>query len=166
VRVEFPADLTVSRFKPLPGWTREVERDAQQRITSVTWSGGQIAPGEYMDFPLMARTPAEAGKIAFRALQTYQGGEVVEWTGAEGTERPAATVTVGAAPAAVPGDDHGATSTSSAATTTAISAAQAASGGSDLPLLLALGGLALGAIALVVSFVSLGRGRPSSAANN
>jgi uncharacterized protein YcnI len=161
VRVEFPGGLTVSRFKPLPGWNREVERDSQQRITSVTWSGGQVAPGEYMDFPFMARTPADAGKIAFRALQTYQGGEVVEWTGAEGTERPAAILTVGAAPAAAPADDHGAASTP--ATVAAPAAAQSTNVGSDLPLLLALVALALGAIALVVSLVGLGRGRSAAA---
>jgi uncharacterized protein YcnI len=97
VRVEFPPGLTVSRFQPKAGWNRQVERDSEQRITSVTWSGGQIGPGEFEDFALIGRTPRETGQLAFKAYQTYQGGETVEWTGTEGTERPAAFVAVTAA---------------------------------------------------------------------
>ena len=162
VRVDFPAGLTVSRFAPVPGWTRQVERNQQQLITSVTWSGGQIAPGEYQDFPFIARTPKEAGKLEFKAYQTYQGGETVAWDNPDGSqERPAAVVTVQApsAAAAKPqADDHsaGAGHTTAAPQVTAAPAAAAAqpvtataSSGSDLPLFIALGGFVLGALALV-----------------
>lgn len=97
VRVEFPDGLVVSRFQSKPGWQRQVDRDSAGRIVAVTWSGGQIADGEYDDFLLIGRTPSEASKLSFRAFQTYAGGETVEWVDAEGGQRPAAIVEVRAA---------------------------------------------------------------------
>ena len=39
--------------------------------------------------------PGKAGdKLTFKALQTYTGGEVVRWIGAEGSDNPAPIVTV------------------------------------------------------------------------
>lgn len=94
VRVELPGGLVVSRFQPKPGWAREVERDEQQRIIAVTWSGGQIGDGEYDEFAFIARTPGEVGTLAFKSYQTYQSGETVEWVNAQGQERDAAFVEV------------------------------------------------------------------------
>jgi uncharacterized protein YcnI len=187
VRVEFPAGLTVSRFQPKPGWTREVERDSQQRITAVTWSGGQVGPGEYDEFAFIGRTPKEGAALSFKAYQTYQGGETVEWVGAEGTERPAALVKL-ASTAAAATTDHGgsiegAGGVPASAATSASSAGNAATaapapapgapagapagsagtgGGSDLSLLLALGSGVLALIALVLSAVGRSR-RPRPA---
>lgn len=168
VRVEFPAGLTVSRFQPKPGWTREVEQDSQQRITAVTWSGGKIMPGEFDEFVLMARTPKEPGKLAFKAYQTYQSGETVAWTEGEGQQHPAALVTVTAATAGTgAGDDHGAMAMSappSPAPQTAGGAAAppAASQGSDLPLFASLAALVLSLLALVLAGLGLAR-RPRPA---
>jgi uncharacterized protein YcnI len=176
VKVEFPAGLTVSRFQPVAGWTRTVERDGQQRIIAVTWSGGQIADGEYQDFAFIARTPRDTGKLSFKAYQTYQGGETVEWVNPEGSqERPAALVTVGQSVAAaaattntgsIEGRDGMAGSAVSVTaspvavantSSTAAAPAAAASGGSDLGLLLGLLGTALGVIAVILSGLALAR---------
>ena len=94
VRVEFPAEIVVSRFQPKPGWTREIERDEQQRIIAVTWTGGQIGDGEYDDFSFMARTPKETGSLAFKSYQTYSNGETVAWVNPQGQERSGAFVEV------------------------------------------------------------------------
>lgn len=167
VRVEFPAGLTVSRFQPKPGWTREVEQDSQKRITAVTWSGGKIMPGEFDEFILMARTPKEPGKLAFKAYQTYQSGETVAWVEGEGQQHPAALVTVTNAPAgAAAGDEHDAAAVSvqpsPAPQMAASSAAPAASQGSDLPLLASVAALVLSLLALVLAGVGLAR-RPRPA---
>lgn len=105
VRVEFPSNLTVSRFQPKAGWKRELERDGAGRIVAATWSGGEIGADEYEDFTFVARTPGEPGVLMFKAYQTYQGGETVEWVNPEGEDNPAAFVTVaeGVAPAAESG---------------------------------------------------------------
>lgn len=92
VRVEVPDGLVVSRARSKPGWIREFERDDQQRITAITWTGGLIGEGEYDDFAFIARTPKETGTLTFRNYQTYQGGETVEWVNAQGQERSAAFV--------------------------------------------------------------------------
>ena len=171
VRVEFPTGLTVSRFQSKPGWTRQVERDAQQRITAVIWSGGQVNPGEYDDFALTARTPKEAGALTFKAYQTYQGGETVEWAGAEGSERPAALVTVQGATAtgaANPAETH--SESTGGAQSSAKPAAggdgsirtPATSGGSDLSLVAALATGVLALIAIVLAGIALAR-RPRAA---
>lgn len=99
VRIEFPATLLVSRFQPMPSWTRSVEKDATGRIAAATWSGGSIAADEYDDFVFLARTPKDPGKLIFKTYQTYQGGETVAWVNGEGQDNPAPVVEVVAGPA-------------------------------------------------------------------
>ena len=79
LRVEFPRELRVSRLRAKPGWTAEVERDSSKAITAVIWSGGKIGPNEYDQFAIQARTPAQPTVLAFKAFQTYEGGEIVAW---------------------------------------------------------------------------------------
>lgn len=181
VRVEIPAGLIVSRFQPKSGWTREVERDAQQRITGVTWSGGQIGAGEYEDFTFLARTPKETGTLTFKNYQTYQSGETVEWVNAEGQDRPAAFVSVGAVPSPVAGGAEGvrvegpggsAAASPAAAGSNAGDAnpapqhvaagAAAGSSGSDLSLVVAIVSGVLAVIAIILAAVALAR-RPKIA---
>lgn len=97
VKVEFPADVVVSRFVSAPGWQREVTKDASGKITTVTWSGGQIAPDELGLFQFQARNPT-SGQVAFKAYQTYADKSVVEWTGPADAQTPASMVKLTAAP--------------------------------------------------------------------
>ena len=94
VRVEFPTGMTVSRFQPKPGWERVVEKDTAGRIVAATWSSGRISADEYEEFTFLARTPSEAGPLAFRAFQTYEGGEVVAWAGGAEDAEPAPVIEV------------------------------------------------------------------------
>ena len=48
--------------------------------------------------PIMSAAPEEAGELAFPALQTYDDGEVVEWTGPPDADTPASIVEIGATP--------------------------------------------------------------------
>ncbi len=101
LRVEFPQGFRVSRIKAKQGWTTQIERDTSKAITAVTWSGGKIAPDEFDDFTVSARIAADAGPIlAIKAFQTYEGGEVVEWTDAVDPQakRPAPKITIMQAP--------------------------------------------------------------------
>jgi hypothetical protein len=60
--------------------------------------GGRDPPGAFRDFGLSVQIPAKDGDtLTFKALQTYTGGEVVRWIGAEGSDNPAPIVTVAAA---------------------------------------------------------------------
>ena len=97
--------LTFVSFEPKDGWKRKVKmvqldqpieafgQEITEAVGRVTWSGGRIGPGEFLEFGFSARMPDAEETLTFEALQTYSGGEVVKWTGEPDSETPAATVT-------------------------------------------------------------------------
>ena len=127
VEVQIPADgkfRSVST-KPLPGWT------VTKTDTTIAWSGGTIAPGEFQEFEISVGPLPAVDELVFKTVQTYDDGDVVRWiepTPADGTEpeHPAPTLHLVAGSG---GDDHGA-----AATTTTVvdeSAAPASTSADD-----------------------------------
>ena len=104
ITVEFPPLASVS-FEPKDGWEREVEmteldepieafgQEITETVGKVTWSGGRIGPGEFLEFGFSAKMPDGEETMTFDAIQTYTGGEVVRWTGAPDSETPAASLT-------------------------------------------------------------------------
>ena len=126
VTVQLPADLGSVSFQPKPGWERSVTmvklakpvtndegETVTDRIATVTWEGGAIAPGEFDEFVLSGRAPGTRGTLIFPAVQTYSNGDVVRWIGDPGADFPAPRLTVtaraGQAAAAAPAasDDEG-----------------------------------------------------------
>ena len=124
--MQLPADLSSVSFQPKPGWERSVTmvklakpatndegETVTDRIATVTWEGGAIAPGEFDEFVLSGRAPGTRGALIFPAVQTYSNGDVVRWIGDPGADSPAPRVTVtaraGQASAAAPAasDDEG-----------------------------------------------------------
>ena len=97
--------LTFVSFEPKDGWKRKVKmveleepidafgQEITEAVGKVTWKGGRIGPGEFLEFGFSARMPDGEETLTFEALQTYTGGEVVQWTGAPDSETPAATLT-------------------------------------------------------------------------
>lgn len=142
VRVEVPEGFEVLGVRPEPGWEYDFEEEAGT-IAAVTWSGGEIAPREFQEFTIQTRTPEEGGEFAWNAFQTYENGEVVEWTGPEGSEEEASLVTVA-----------GGTEESAAEQEESSSGASSGTGG--FTPVAAYGGLGVGTLALVVALV---RGR-------
>lgn len=88
VRLEVPQGFEVTDVAAPSGWTGELGEG------SVVWSGGEIAEDRVAEFPFEARSPEEAGEFAWEGFVTYDGGDVVEWTGTPDSERPASVVTV------------------------------------------------------------------------
>jgi periplasmic copper chaperone A len=120
VDVQLPPGFAFVSYEPRPGWKVTVEREkldqpieveegfeVDEQVTRITWSGGRIGPGEFLDFGLSLRLPkGEAGdKLIFKALQTYEDGEVVRWIGPEDADEPAPIVTLTGPPS---GGGHGA----------------------------------------------------------
>ncbi|WP_210495791.1 YcnI family protein [Patulibacter sp. SYSU D01012] len=121
VQVRFPPGVASARYEPVPGWRATVAtRPAAtpidvhgERVTdevdTITWTAtgraAAIAPGQFRDFPVAIRVPdgPEGTALTFKALQTYEGGDVVRWIGAADAETPAPTLTLEAAQ----DDDHG-----------------------------------------------------------
>lgn len=97
--------LAFLSFEPKEGWKRKTKtvqldepieafgQEITETIGKVTWSGGRIGPGEFLEFGFSAKMPDGEETLEFKALQTYTGGEVVKWTGAADSETPAATLT-------------------------------------------------------------------------
>jgi uncharacterized protein YcnI len=110
VDVQLPPGFIFVSYAPVPGWTvKIVNRKLSQPVTvfgeqhdeevgQVIWSGGKIAPGEFIDFPLSVSLPngPPGARLTFKALQTYSGGEVVRWIGAPSSESPAPQIVLAA----------------------------------------------------------------------
>lgn len=174
VRVEFPSGLLVSRFMPKEGWEREVEKDSAGRVVAVTWFGGSIAPDEFEEFSFLARNPVNPGRVSWKAFQSYQDGVVVEWTGPEGSERPAPVTLVLPGPSSTPGgtvegpassapsSGAGVRATPSPAVTAVLTPAarEGSGGGPDGALVVGSGALSM--LALIVGLVALARSFRSS----
>ena len=111
VEVQLPDGFPSASYEPVPGWSVEVttrqfdppiqteDGEITEGVDRIIWTADSeddaIPPGAFKDFGLSVRIPGEAGdELTFRALQTYTGGEVVRWIGAEGSDNPAAIVTV------------------------------------------------------------------------
>jgi len=146
VKLEVPADVNVSRFEPKPDWTYTLEKDADGKITAVTWktTGAGLSATEFGQFSFQGKVAENAKELAWKAHQTYADGSIVDWTGAPDTDKPASVTTVTAASAG--SDGHGA-------------AAIEANGSEDsaardpLTLGLAIAGLAAGLLALIAAFM-------------
>jgi uncharacterized protein len=173
VEVAFPTDHPIANVsvRPVPGWTAVLTRTKlakplddgeggtiDETVSLATWSGGVIKPGEFQEFDVsVGPLPKDVDKLVFKAVQTYDNGEVVRWIeeAAAGTaepEHPAPVLTLTAAAS----DDHHDTA----------SATDSESGDNADTLARALGaaGLALGVIALVLAFTARRGPRPGAGA--
>jgi hypothetical protein len=106
--VQLPEGLFFVSFQPKAGWKRTIKMEElaepvevfgeqiTERVASVTWSGGKIAPGEFDEFGISFRVPETPGEtLVFPAVQTYSNGEVVRWIDPDPeAETPAPQVTV------------------------------------------------------------------------
>lgn len=130
LEINLPEDkpLTSVRTRPLAGWTAVIEKrplatpitshgkQITEAVAKVTWTadpGVRINPGQYEDFEVsMGQLPTDTDKLVFKALQTYDNGDVARWIdvpGADGKEpaKPAPTLKLvpkggSAAPAPTP----------------------------------------------------------------
>ncbi|WP_431679785.1 YcnI family copper-binding membrane protein [Kitasatospora sp. KL5] len=133
LEVSLPMDHPMAsvRIQPLPGWTAVLEKskldkplsshgkEITEAVSKITWTadaGTRIAPGQFQEFRVsLGALPTDTDKLTFKALQTYDNGDVVRWIeeAKEGQPEPAkpapvltltkAAATAAAAPAA---DQH------------------------------------------------------------
>ena len=96
VEIHFPAEVRVTAFEDVPGWTLEVMTDSAKRIVGAVWTGN-LPPQRFVELPFMAANPKEGAALTWPAYQTYADGERVEWTGPEGSKSPASVTTLAAA---------------------------------------------------------------------
>lgn len=88
IEVQIPERLEASRYQPTPGWNMSIDDGV------LVIEGGSIGPGQFEEFRFQARNPEESGDLVFPAIQTYDDGEVVNWTGEPGADTPASVVEI------------------------------------------------------------------------
>lgn len=99
VEIHFPAEVRISSFLEVAGWQLQVLTDSAGKITGAVWTGS-LPPKRFIEFPFIGVNPKEGDRVVFPALQTYEGGEIVQWTGPEGSKTPASVTTLTERPAA------------------------------------------------------------------
>ena len=93
VEIHFPAEVRIASFLEVPGWQLQVLTDSAGKITGAVWTGSLPAK-RFIEFPFIGVNPKEGERVVFPATQTYEGGEVVQWTGPEGSKTPASVTTL------------------------------------------------------------------------
>ncbi|MFD9598504.1 YcnI family protein [Kitasatospora sp. NPDC059973] len=129
LEVNLPLDhpLASVRTLPMPGWTTTVEKskldkpikvhgnDVNEAVSKITWTadaGTKIAPGQFQEFRVsIGPLPTDTDKLVFKALQSYDNGDVVRWIdeAKDGQPEPAKPAPVLALDKAAAGGEHGAT---------------------------------------------------------
>ena len=96
IEIRFPDAITVVSFADVPGWEIEVRTDEAGGIVGAIWTG-TLPPQRFVEFPFVAVNPREETTLTWPVVQTYEGGEVVEWFGPEGSDAPASITRIAAA---------------------------------------------------------------------
>jgi uncharacterized protein YcnI len=114
LEVSFPTDHPIASvsIEPVPGWAVAVDKtnlatpiktddgELSQAVSKITWSGGQLTPGQFQDFSVsLGPLPTDTDTLVFKAVQTYSNGDVVRWIeatppGGPEPEHPAPTLTL------------------------------------------------------------------------
>jgi len=85
----------VDRVELDPLWDVSIERDEDNWIKSVTWSGAEAPDFSFIQFNVIITLPNLTGVQQIKAYQKYSDGSVVAWVedrNEEGVEKPAAGV--------------------------------------------------------------------------
>jgi uncharacterized protein YcnI len=160
VKIQLPQDHPIAAVDVLamPGWTTKVEtvhlatpiKTDDGTVTDVpsviTWSGGQIKPGEYGEFRVLAMgLPNDTDSLTFKTVQGYDNNQEVSWIDATvaGQAMPAHPAPVLTLTAAAAGDV----------------AAPAASKSSDDSDTVAIVGLIVGGIGLMAALAAIALAR-------
>ncbi|MEC0274922.1 MULTISPECIES: YcnI family copper-binding membrane protein [Peribacillus] len=110
VTLKVPEGVTFESYQPVPGWKVTTEGDKDGHVKMVTWAATDkgIAAGQFQQFSFVAQNPKGETKVAWDAFQYYEDGEIVEWSGEEGSDLPHSVTEITVAPKADAGPaDHG-----------------------------------------------------------
>ncbi|MBI2821587.1 MAG: DUF1775 domain-containing protein [Acidobacteria bacterium] len=102
LKIEIPPEWkaaggAVNRVELDPLWKVALERDEDDWIRSITWSGAEAPDYAYIDFGIIVTMPKLTGMQQIKAYQKYSDDSVVAWVedrNKKGTEKPAAGLTL------------------------------------------------------------------------
>jgi uncharacterized protein YcnI len=95
VELEIPAGVMVTEVVRGSGYTFETRREGD-RIVAIAWKQ-EIPPKARGEYVFVARNPAAATAVAWKARQRFADGTSADWVGVEGDRRPASVTTMTAA---------------------------------------------------------------------
>jgi periplasmic copper chaperone A len=171
VRVTLPTDQPIGSVQttPVAGWkittaTRQLDtpidmfgEQLDTVVSEVTWTatGGGIGPGQFQDFAVSLGQLPESGELVFNTLQTYSGGEKVNWNQVSTDpsvepEHPAPILRI--TPAVAEGSAPTDTGSQADQNEQVPSAAQGDTGFDTLPLVVSGLALALSVVAVVLAW--------------
>jgi len=90
VELLVPQDVAIVSMGAPAGFTYELKRTGD-RVISIVWTM-QIKPGEFAEFPFMARNPKGSEEIVWKAVQHFSDGTSTQWSGPKGDKHPAPVV--------------------------------------------------------------------------
>jgi uncharacterized protein YcnI len=183
LRVSLPTDHPIANVsvKPKQGWTAAVVpttlstpievhgEPVTEVVSEVSWSGGEIKPGEFDEFEIsVGPLPEGVDELYFPAIQVYASGEEVSWIQVpeagsdEELDRPAPKLTL--EPAEEDGHGGGASAEAASAdgSETASASSDAAGSDSDDALAIAALVIALAALVLAIGGIVVARGSKAS----
>jgi uncharacterized protein YcnI len=103
LQVTLPADHPIASVavEPGPGWTATTDKTTlahplrtddgavSQAVSTITWSGGQIAPDQFQELRVsLGPLPRDTDRLVFKAVQTYSNGDVARWIDVPGPADP------------------------------------------------------------------------------
>lgn len=101
VKITVPDGFLIGGFQATAGWERSADSEGEghSAVTkTVTWSGGDVPPGEAAWFHFTGRPDDEQGadltEYRFAVEQTYSDGTVANWAGPEDSDEPAPVVEI------------------------------------------------------------------------
>jgi uncharacterized protein YcnI len=167
LEINFPTDHPIASVstRAVAGWTSTVQKtrlaqpitteggeQVTETVSKITWTGGKIAPGTFEEFDVsLGPLPTNTDQLVFKALQTYDNGEVVRWIdtpvpGAAEPEHPAPVLKL----------------TPASTSVTTASTSSDADSSSSAGVVLGIVGIVLGVIGIGLSLLSRRKG-PSTA---
>ena len=101
VTLKIPTGVDFKQYQPVPDWQISTAKDTSGKVSSITWTatGNGISTGEFQAFNFVVQNPEADASLAWDAYQYYKDGNIVEWTGDEGSESPHSITVVAAASA-------------------------------------------------------------------
>ena len=101
IELRFPPGLRVVSFGDVAGWNLQILRDTAQHITGAVWTG--VLPKErFIELPFVAVNPTDSARLTWPTIQTYQGGEVVNWTDPDTASKTPVSSTIVASSQSLP----------------------------------------------------------------
>ncbi len=112
IQITIPNGFDLESVAATPGWTATIAGQKQQNGElaggdSVTWKG-KLSGTSLAVLPFTG-VPKNAGEYTFNVRQTYSDGSVVEWSGSESSDAPAARIAATSGASASGSSDSGKT---------------------------------------------------------